>query len=76
MLQIYTNYFIINKEYQQILNKVNSNSIVFIYKEKDNNTTEAPLYINNNKDIDNIDKDLEDRLLLDSIYTTRTIKEI
>ena len=76
MLQIYINRFTINKKYQQILNKVNSNFIIFIYKKEDNNIIKAPLYISNNKDIDNIDKDPENRLLLESIYTIRTVKEI
>ena len=72
---MYTNRFTINKEYQQILNKVDPDFIVFIYKEEDDNTIEAPLYISNNKNIDNIDKDPENRLLLEPPHTTRTVKK-
>ena len=75
MLQICTDRFIINKEYQQILDEVDPDSIVFVHKKEDDDTTEAPLYISDNEDMDDMDEDPEDRLLLESLYTTRTVKE-
>ena len=75
MLQMCTDRFTINKEYQQILDEVNPDSIVFAHREEKDNTTEALLYISNSEDIDDIDKDPKDGLLPEPIYTTRTVKK-
>ena len=75
MLQMCTDRFTINEEYQQILDEVDPDSIIFVHKEEDDDTTEAPLYISDNKNMDNMDEDPEDRLLPESPHTTRTIKK-
>ncbi|EAU32787.1 predicted protein [Aspergillus terreus NIH2624] len=75
MLQMCTDRFTINEEYQQILDEVNPDSIVFVHKEEDDDTTEAPLYISDNEDMDDMDEDPEDGLLPEPPHTTRTVKE-
>jgi hypothetical protein len=75
MLQMCTDRFTINEEYQQILDEVDPDSIVFAHKEEDDDTTEAPLYISDNEDIDDVDEDPEDGLLPDPTHTTRTVEE-
>jgi hypothetical protein len=75
MLQMCTDRFTINEEYQQILDEVDPDSIVFVHKEEDDDTTEAPLYISDNEDMDDMDEDPEDGLLPEPPHTTRTVKE-
>ncbi|EAU30716.1 predicted protein [Aspergillus terreus NIH2624] len=64
-----------SEEYQQILDEVDPDSIVFVHKEEDDDTTEAPLYISDNEDMDDMDEDPEDGLLPEPPHTTRTVKE-
>lgn len=78
MLQMCTDRFTINEEYQDILDEVDPDSIIFTPKEEDHDTVETPFYISDQEDIDDIDsdldRDLEEESLPETMYTTRTVK--
>ena len=78
MLQMCTDRFTINEEYQDILDKVDPDSVIFTPKEEDHDIVETPFYISDQEDIDdidsNLDRDLEEESLPETMYTTRTVK--
>ena len=77
MLQIYTDRFIINKEYKDIIEEMNLEDIQFTLLDNDNNKEDitATIYISNIEDLDDLEDDFEEdkyNILPAAINYTRT----
>ncbi|OJJ98579.1 hypothetical protein ASPACDRAFT_62071 [Aspergillus aculeatus ATCC 16872] len=66
MLQIYTDRFTISKKYQDILNNLNPDSIIFTPKKQEEDEVITTFYISENKDIDDLEDDPKDGSLLET----------
>ncbi|KAL2801495.1 hypothetical protein BJX63DRAFT_438830 [Aspergillus granulosus] len=66
MLQMCTNRFTIDKEYQDILDNLTPDSITFTAEDQEDNKPITTFYISKNKDIDDLEDDPEDGSLLET----------
>ena len=77
MLQIYTDQFIINKEYKDIIEEMNPEDIQFTLPDDDNDKEDiiATIHISDIKDLDDLEDDFEEdeyNILPAAIDYTRT----